>query len=178
MRIDFKIFLLPFFVLIVFSAAFFSPIQRANAQAAPQMVVTWQAYGSYVPPAYRDKALPNQESRLTASLALFSDGKLVDLSQQTIYWYLNDILIERRRQAIYCFSPFGTAPAYLTLKAELPSYNGNILIHEIQIPLVGPKAVIDAPHPSGQFSEDPVVLTQLLISFTRRIRERFLMRGR
>jgi hypothetical protein len=160
MRIGFKIFLLPLFILVIFSAAFFSPAQIASAQATPQMVVTWQAYGSYIPPSYHDKALPNQESKLTASLALFLGGKLIDLSQQTIYWYLNDVLIASGVGKQYIiFSPFGTAPAYLTLKAELPSYNGNILIHEVQIPLISPKAVIEAPHPSGQFSGNPIILT-------------------
>ena len=123
------------------------------------MVVTWQAYGSYIPPQYADKALPNQESKLTASLTLLVNGKLVDLSGQTIYWYLNDVLIASGIGKQYIvFSPFGTAPAYLTLKAELPSYNGNILIHEVQIPLISPKAIIEAPHPTGQFSGNPITL--------------------
>ncbi len=137
-----------------------SLIANANAQSAtPQMVVTWQAYGSYVPPKYAGKALPNQESKLTASLELLSNGKPVDLSGQTIYWYLNNTLIGNTTgEQHIIFSPFGTAPAFLTLKAELPNYNGNLLIQQIQIPLVNPKAVIEAPHPTGQFSENPITL--------------------
>ena len=145
------------FVAVIFILAL---SRGANAQSASlQMVITWQAYGSYVPPGYADKALPNQEAKLMASLELLSNGKPADLSGQTIYWYLNNTLIGNSiGEQHIVFSPFGTAPAFLTLKAELPSYNGNLLIQEIQIPLVDPKAVIEAPHPTGQFSKNPITL--------------------
>ena len=135
-------------------------LSGANAQSsAPQMVMTWQAYGSYVPAGYKDKALPNQESELTASLALLSNGKPVDLSGQTIYWYLDNTPIGNTLGGQYIiFSPIGTAPAFLTLKAELPNYHGNLLTHDIQIPLVSPKAVIASPHPTGQSSQNPITL--------------------
>jgi len=156
MRNKIKIFSLILVVAAV-AAAFYS---NTNAQSAtPQMVVTWQAYGSYVPPQYSGKALPNQESELTASLELLLNGKPVDLSKQTIYWYLNNVLIDTGTGNQYVvFSSIGTPPAFLTLKAELPSYNGNLLMHEIEIPLVSPKAVIEAPHPSGQLSGNPITL--------------------
>lgn len=132
----------------------------ARAQSAtPQMVITWQAYGSYIPAKYLDKALPNQESKLAASLEIISNGRPVDLSGQAIYWYLNDTLIGNGIGKQYIvFSPFGTAPAFLVLKAELPNYNGTSLIHQVQIPLVGPKTVIEAPHPTGQSSGNPIML--------------------
>jgi hypothetical protein len=156
MRANYKI------ILPVLAAAMLIAVcsPKTNAQsAAPQMIITWQAYGSYVPPKYAGKALPNQESKLTASLELLANGKPVDLSDQTIYWYLNDTLIGSGVGEQYIiFSPFGTPPAFLTLEAELPSYNGNILLHEVQIPLVNPKAVIESPHPSGQLSENPITL--------------------
>jgi hypothetical protein len=136
------------------------PLLRTVAQSSePQMVITWRAYGSYIPPKYQDKALPNQESELTASLELLVNGKPVDLSRQTIYWYLNNTPIGNTLGEQYIvFSPFGTPPAFLTLKVELPNYNGNLLTHEIQIPLVSPKAVIESPHPTGQSSENPITL--------------------
>jgi hypothetical protein len=103
--------------------------------------------------------LPNQSSKLTASLALFSAGKPVDLSSQTIYWYLNDTLIGSGVGKQYVvFSPFGTSPAFLDLRAELPSYNGALLMQDVSIPLVSPKAVIEAPHPQGPFSGNPLTL--------------------
>jgi len=157
MRVRVKIFL-SMLAAAIFAVAIF-PFETNAQSAAPQMVVTWQAYGSYVPPEYGGKALPNQESELTASLEILLNGKLVDLSKQTIYWYLNNTLIGGGAGKQYIvFSPFGTAPAFLALKVELPSYNGNLLLHQIQIPLVNPKAVIDTPHPTGRFSGNPITL--------------------
>jgi hypothetical protein len=46
----------------------------------------------------------------------------------------------------------------MTLKVELPNYNGNLLLHAIQIPLMQPKAVIEAQHVNGQFSANPLTL--------------------
>jgi hypothetical protein len=149
-----------FSLLVLGTAAITLFFSMAHAQStAPQMVVTWKAYGSYIPPEYPDKALPNQESKISASLALIANGHLVDLSNQTIYWYLDDTLIESGvGDSVVIFSPFGTAPAFLDLEVELPNFNGALLTHNIQIPLINPKAVIEAPHPSGQLSGNPITI--------------------
>lgn len=134
-------------------------VHAQTAALGPQFLVTWQAAGSYVPPGYPDKALPNQISQISASVELISNGHLADLSGQTIYWYENDILIGGGQGTQHIvFPPIGTAPNSITLKVELPSYNGAFLIHETQIPLVQPKAVIEAQHPEGQFSNNPLLL--------------------
>ena len=152
--------------ILVFGAiALFSlsSIQWAHAQSAsPQFLITWKTTGSYVPPSYIGKALPTYGSKITASLELISKNKLVDLSSQTIYWYLNDTLLGGGTgvQAI-TFPPFGTPPRALVLKVELPSYNGNFLIHTIQIPMVSPTAVIYAPFPNDRFSAHPLVVSAL-----------------
>ena len=115
MRTAAKIFLV-LLPVIIFAVVFGGTIAHAQS-ATPQMVVTWQAYGSYVPPAYGGKALPNQESRLTASLELLSNGKLVDLSGQTIYWYLDDTLIDSGVGHQYIvFSPLAQRRHFLRLR--------------------------------------------------------------
>jgi hypothetical protein len=113
----------------------------------PQFLVTWQASNSYIPTFYQGKALPNSQSKITASFNLFANNKLVDVSGQTVYWYLNDVLIGggTGKQQI-TFNPFGVAPNTLTLKIELPDYPGGALDHSLPIPLVRPEAVIYAPY--------------------------------
>ena len=131
----------------------------AQTTGGPQFLLTWQATGSYVPPGYPGKALPNLISKINASFELIENGKPLNISQQTIYWYQNDVLIGGGTGVQHIsFSSFGGAPNFITLKVELPSYNGNLLIHEIQIPIIQPKAVIEAQHPSGQFSGNPLTL--------------------
>jgi hypothetical protein len=132
---------------------------HAQTAAQPQFMMTWTAHGSYVPPGYAGKALPNQESKITASLALIANGQQLNLKNKTIYWYLNDTLIGGGVgiQNV-SFAPFGGAPNFMTLKVELPNYNGNLLLHAIQIPLIQPKAIIETQHVNGKFSVNPLVL--------------------
>jgi hypothetical protein len=132
---------------------------RAQTADQPQMLITWAAQGSYVPPEYPDKALPNTTSKITASLELVSGGGVVNLSDQTIYWYENDTKIGGGQGVgSILFSPFGGAPSFVFLKAEIPSYNGNVLMHVVQIPIVQPKAVIETNHPESRFRTNPLNL--------------------
>lgn len=139
---------------------FFTLSAKVNAQtSSPEILLTWKTSGSYIPSFYPDKALPTYGSKITASMELLSGGNIVNLQGQTIYWYMNDTLIENTTgdQQI-TFSPFGEPPTLVTLKVELPNYNGNIVIHEVEIPLVSPQAVIYAPYPGDVVSNNPVVL--------------------
>jgi hypothetical protein len=152
----------PVFFFFTFTGIFLSLLLMvANAQGAtkPQMLITWQAHGSYVPPSYHGKALPNWASQITASLLLLSGNLAANLQNQTIYWYADDTLIGggQGMQTI-SFVPAGGAPNLVALKAELPDYPGGLLVHTIQIPIVQPKAVIEAGHPSEQFGNPAIVL--------------------
>lgn len=151
--------------LIVVMALFFVVATKANA-AAPQFLITWKTTGSYIPAAYHGKALPTYGSEITASLEIISNGKLANLQGQTIYWYLNDTLLGGGAGAqSITFPPFGEAPNIMTLKVELPNYNGNFLIHTMDVPMVQPQAVIYAPYPNGQFSANPVAVVAIPFFF-------------
>lgn len=150
----------------VFIAAFFGmalPLQMAFAQTSqPQFLITWQASNSYVPASYPGKILPNQESQISASLELIVQGRPVNLSGQTIYWYSNDNALGGGVGASRVrFHPSISAPDSLTLKVELPNYPGGLLVHEINIPIVQPQAVIEAPYPQGRFSAIPIMVQAL-----------------
>jgi hypothetical protein len=131
----------------------------AQNAGGPQFVMTWSASNSYVPVGYSGKILPNPESQITAALELIANGQPINLSNQTIYWYLNDNLLGGGEGVQhFTFHPYGTAPANEALKVELPDYPGGELLHEITIPLVTPVAVAEAPYANGQFSQIPLVL--------------------
>jgi hypothetical protein len=154
-------------VLGVLALAFgiFFSFNHAQAQTAgsPTFLITWKTTGSYIPSFYQGKALPTYGSNITASLELVSaQGQLLDLSQQTIYWYLDDNLVGGGvgvQQVT--FPPIGEAPNSLDLRVTIPNYNGAYLVHAITIPMVLPEAVIFAPYPGGQFSENPLTVDAL-----------------
>ncbi len=129
-------------------------IQTASAQTSqPQFLMTWSALDSYAPPGYAGKILPNQESQIAASVALIANGQPVDLSGQAIYWYQNGTLLGGGIGVQhFTFYPYGTAPNTIELKVELPNYPSGLLIHYIEIPVVPPQVVIDAPYPQDNFT--------------------------
>ena len=134
----------------------------AQNASGPQFVMTWSASNSYVPTRYAGGILPNQESQITAAFELIANGQPINLSGQTIYWYLNDNLLGGGEGVQhFTFRPYGTAPANETLKVELPDYPGGELLHTINIPLINPIVVAEAPYPNGQFSQIPLVLTAM-----------------
>ena len=136
-------------------------VPQAHA-ANPQFLVTWKATGSYIPSAYIGKALPTYGSEITASLEMISNGKMINLSGQTIYWYLNSTLLGGGVGAqTITFPPLGEAPNAMVLEVDLPNYNGAFLIDTVAIPMVEPQAVIYAPYPSGQFSSNPVTIAAI-----------------
>jgi hypothetical protein len=153
--------------LILISLAFLIPSAHAQTASNPQFLITWKPTLSSIPPGYIGKALPSFGSKVTADFELVSNGKILDLSGQTIYWYLEDTLIGGGTGIQQVTFPlFGTPPGSLTLKIELPSYNGQYLIHTLDIPFVNPAVVIDAPYPNGDFSSNPMIVTALPYFFT------------
>jgi hypothetical protein len=148
---------------LILSIGLLLSIKQTDAQtAAPQFLVTWKTTGSYIPSFYQGKALPTYGSHITASLELISNGKVLNLSGQTIYWYLDDNLIGGGvgvQQVT--FSPLGEAPNSFTLRITLPNYNGSYLVHAVRVPMTLPKAVIYAPYPRGQFTQNPVAVKAL-----------------
>lgn len=132
----------------------------ASGASSPTFLITWKTTGSYIPSFYIGKALPTYGSQITASLELVSpQGKILDLSGQTIYWYVNDTLVGGGPgvQSV-TFPPVGDAPNTMNLRVTLPNYNGAYLIHAIAVPMVLPQAAIYAPYPNGQFTQNPVAV--------------------
>ncbi len=153
-----KGFLFGFFI---FSAVLLFSLKSANAQtvSSPQFLVTWKASNSYIPSFYQGKALPSPGSEITASLELISNGHIVDLSSQNIYWYLDEVLVGGGMGVQQVtFPPFGTPPSTLILEVDIPQYSSGYLIHTVNIPFVEPMAVIDAPYPNQEFSSNPLVV--------------------
>ncbi len=148
-------------VVLVLALSFVAPF--AHAADGNQLVITWHASRSYVPPAYEGKALPNQSSQITASVEAFSNGHRADLSKSNVYWYLNDVLMGGgtgiRTNTFTLFGGAGSSAQ--TLRVEVPDYPGGYLIATTPLPLVDPVVVVNAPYPGGQVSANPFMVSAL-----------------
>ena len=153
------------------SIAFASSVIFLSAQAQTiqpsQVFISWSALGSYAPANYAGKLLPNQLSQIAASVEVITNGKLANLSNQTIYWYQNDNLMGGGVGAQhFVFRPYGGAPNTIALKVEIPNYPGGLVIHELDIPITQPRAVIAAPYPKGVVTASPANLTAIPYFFS------------
>lgn len=148
--------------LILAGSFFFIPPTHAQTASNPQFLVTWRSTASSIPSNYPGKALPSYGSKVTADFELVSAGKVLNISGQTIYWYLEDTLIGGGVGVQQLTFPlFGTPPNTLTLRIEIPNYNGQYLIHTLDLPFANPAVVIYAPYSGGTFSSNPVDVTAL-----------------
>ena len=122
-------------------------------------MMTWRT-NSYTPPWFMGKALPTANSQITASLELIDAGKIINLSGQKVYWYVDDELIGAGigLQKITFNAPSVT-DNILDVRAEIPGYNpnsSNPILKTIEIPIINPEAVIESPYPGNQlFTSSP-----------------------
>lgn len=128
---------------IIIALLFFGVIV-ARAQTTPQFLVSWKS-GNYTPPEYIGKTLPSFNSPVLISFELINAGRPVDLSKNTIQWFINDSLFQSGAgiQKISFFAP--STAGTLTIQIKIPDWNGVVLIKNIEIPVVSPEAVVETP---------------------------------
>ena len=150
--------LISFFALAVIIFAFTVHAQTSLNQGQSQLVITWHASRSYIPPSYLGKALPNQSSQVTASVEAFTGGARGDLSKVTVYWYLNDVLLGGgpgvRSMTFNLFGGGGSQD----LRVQATDYPAGLLTTSVSIPSVDPIVVIEAPYAGGFFNTNPLLV--------------------
>lgn len=124
----------------------------AGQSSAAEMHITWRAQ-TYAPPTYIGKLLPTAGARVTASVFAVQNGKLLDLTGKTVYWYLDDEFIEggANQQTVEFRVPKDKNGTIAELMVRLPNTAGG-LVNTIDIPIVAPHVAIDAPFPRGVVS--------------------------
>ncbi len=132
-------------------------LSLAEAQTSePQLNLTWQAR-TYAPPEYAGKHLPSGYSRVLLALDAIQNGKVLDLSRQTIYWYRNDDLFASGTGLIQAeFTTPNIPLGSLDVRAEVPGLD---LLKTIPVRMSVPLAVAEAPFPGGEFREQSLTLS-------------------
>lgn len=129
-------------LLIVFVG--FSINTARGADTDPQVFMTWRAE-ALAPADYPGKILPTGSSRISVFFDVIDNGVVQNLSQQTIYWYLNNKLIKKGGQNLIIRAP-DVAGGFLNIRVQLPDYRGKLLVKTLTVPLVLPDIVIEAPY--------------------------------
>lgn len=122
------------------------PLFSSAQVSAPQAILSWKAR-SYAPASYQGKVLPGSNAPLLISLDVFENGKLINVSDKKIYWYMNDLLIDRGvgLQSISVRAPQTLGGGTASIRATIPDYSSDGLGKGVDIPVVSPSVVIEAP---------------------------------
>ncbi len=120
--------------------------------------LTWRA-ATYVPADAAVRPLPVPNSKIIAALDVIENGIPVDISKQTVYWYVNDTLatggVGLSRVTISVPNALGGDS--FTLRASLPDYKGG-LGKTIEVPVVNPLVVIRGTNAEGTIENSPFLV--------------------
>lgn len=144
--------------LILGAALFACPlVLRAQGGSEPDLLVTWQAH-TYAPPGYQGKVLPALGTPVDAALEFVENGALVDLSHEEVRWFLNENLLRGGlglAQITFRIPVISTSEQ--VLRATVVGYQGADRERSVIIPVVAPRAVIDAAAPRNEIPKDGTV---------------------
>jgi hypothetical protein len=111
------------------------------------MWLTWRA-ATYIPAEYDGRALPTPGSNIVVAIDVIQNGKPIDLSAETIYWYVGGSYIAGgtglTRTAVSV--PDIISQNQMTVRVSLPETLGG-LARTITIPIAQPQAVITVTPP-------------------------------
>jgi hypothetical protein len=146
--------LILFVCIVVFAALRGSA--RAQVSSGPLILFTWRAE-NYAPPEYIGKILPISNSRVVISAELINQGKVVNLSERTVNWFLDDKFITGGPglQKVTMRSP-GTT---MYIRVEINGYDMPTVSNSVEIPVAFPQAVITYHSPLDVLSSAAFQLT-------------------
>lgn len=140
-----KLFKKIFLIIILAGVVSLGLALGAKGQTAPSVWITWRA-ATYTPADYRGRTLPIDNSNIVAAVDVLDRGRFVDLSQQTIYWYVNDSYVNggtgMTRTVISV--PGAADRGGLSIRVSLPDYAGGIA-KTMPISVLSPQVIIQAP---------------------------------
>lgn len=127
----------------------FLTLGMANAQSSPEFLVSWRAQ-NYAPAWYGGKVLPIVGTPINVGFELINAGKIVNLSQNTVRWYINDELVKNESDGLGIKS-LKTITSdddnnEMRVRITIIDYAADILDKIVIIPVVKPEAVIDSPY--------------------------------
>lgn len=112
-----------------------------------ELIISWEV-NNFTPHEFTGKKLASPGSNISVSFDFIKNNKIVDLSKSKIYWYVNDELVSNSRgiKQINFIAP-NQIGVPVDVRVELPDYE---VLKTIEIPIVKPKIVIDAPFPKKE----------------------------
>jgi hypothetical protein len=150
MKLNFKMYS-KFLKTIIIFVLFLSIKNIAFMQTSSnEIIISWEAQ-NFVPNEFNGKKLATPGSNILIGFEFIKNNQIVDLSKNKVYWYINNELINNTVgiKQIKIIAP-NQRGGSIDVRVELPEYN---VLKTIEIPIVNPKIVINAPFPKKEVYE-------------------------
>jgi hypothetical protein len=127
-----------------------------------QIIISWETE-NFVPYEFGGKKLVTPGSDILIGFDFIKNNQVINLSKNKIYWYINNELISNAPgiKQIKITAP-NQRGGNVDVRVELPEYG---VLKTIEIPIVNPKIVIDAPFPKKEVYENNFEVNILLYFF-------------
>ena len=151
-------------LIILTIGCFLTAVSQINAQTAPEFIVSWKA-GSFAPSDYSGKIFPTKNTLVEIGFDLIDENKFVNLSNYTIYWFLDGKLIKKGKGLKGIdFKTTQLNNDHLA-RITIVNYKGNDLDKTVLIPVVSPEVVINLPYPNNEPVKEGQIIFQALAYF-------------
>lgn len=134
-------------------------VNYSHSQSAsiPQFLISWQAE-SYIPNWYQGKNFSVKDSSINIGFELLDNGKIINLSNKKIRWYVNDKLVKNEEDGLGIkflkTEIVGNSTRDTEIRITVIDYKGTQLNEIVRIPIVRPEAIIDMPYPDRRLNID------------------------
>lgn len=136
-------------LIILTIGCFLTAISQINAQTAPEFIVSWKA-GSFAPSDYLGKIFPTKNTSVEIGFDLIDENKFVNLSNYTIYWFLDGKLIKKGKGLKGIDFKTTQLNNDHLVRITVVNYKGNDLDKTVVVPVVSPEVVINLPYPNNE----------------------------
>jgi hypothetical protein len=153
-------------LVLSFSALFSIPLFALGQSASgPTLLVTWHA-GILAPYDYQGHSFAGAGSPVVVSATLIDNGRIVNLDNTTVYWYVDGDLVEsgvgKQSATVYALQ---VPDASIKVRAQIQNYKGSIVLKTVTIRTTEPEVVLGAPFPNLVVSGDRGVVRLLPYAF-------------
>lgn len=164
-------------LIVLFLISYVLCLNFAYAQVSPQFLISWKAQ-NYVPNWYAGKILPIAGAQIDVSFELIDNGKPADLSNAKVRWYINDKLVKNEDSGLGIKKINFIAPNYpgqtIQVRIAIVDFPGAGFIDKIiDIPIVRPEAVINAPYKNGEIKTGKSLFSVLPFFFNTNNNDNF-----
>jgi len=136
----------------------------AGAQSPAQVILTWQAHNFY-PANYAGKALATPNTLVKISAEILQNNKLLDLSNDTFLWYVDEKLLTRGRglkETSFTIKKLAGDSHFVRVAIEREE---GVSESSTRIPVSKHRIVIESPYPNNLVETGNKILLQAIPYF-------------